>query len=75
MYIYTARWLRIQLLSYTAFWRNCPDVQQGMLTQASEAIVIAVDTLRLLNNPCPGFAVGIRTMVVQGAQSKWSYVP
>ena len=32
MYIYTARWLRIQLLSYTAFWRNCPDVQQGMLT-------------------------------------------
>ena len=32
MYIYTARWLRIQLLSYTAFWCNCPDVQQGMLT-------------------------------------------
>ena len=26
MYIYTARWLRIQLLSYTAFWCNCPDV-------------------------------------------------
>ena len=32
MYIYTAWWLRIQLLSYTAFWCNCPDVQQGMLT-------------------------------------------
>ena len=34
----------------------------------SEAIIIAVDTLCLLNSPCPGFAMGIHTMVVVAVQ-------
>ena len=40
----------------------------------SEAIVIAVDTLHLLNSLCPGFAVGIRTMVVVAVQEAPQFV-
>ena len=42
--------------------------------EGAGATVIAVVTHRLLNNPCPSFAVGVRTMVVvtvQGARISW----
>ena len=35
---------------------------------AHDIVVITVDTLRPLNSPCPGFSMGIRTVVVVTVQ-------
>ena len=49
-----------------------------IIGEGAGATVIAVVTRRLLNNPCPSFAVGVHTMVVvtvQGApHSRYTYL-